>query len=355
MDIFDQRTIRILSTCLLFAIVLGFIYTARNTLIAFTFAIFFAYLLEPVVDYFQRFFKTRGRSIAAVYCALLIAVTIFFAIAGPRVVDQGRKLATALPGLSQKIGSGELVQQVGAERGWSYERRIQLQQALAKYRGNIIEYGTRIGKRVAELATNIWWLVLIPILGLFFLKDGRSFGEALVQIAGRGANRELVRRLLADVNLMLGAYIRAQLILAALSVVVYTIVLEIMRVPYALALGPAAGVLEFVPVVGPLVGAGSILLIAFLSNYGHLLLLLIFFGVWRLLQDYVNSPRIMGRELELHPLAAIFGVLAGGEIGGVVGVFLSIPLMATLRIAWRNLRLRGAQVELPPDSGAEIH
>ncbi|HEX6467391.1 MAG TPA: AI-2E family transporter [Terriglobales bacterium] len=340
MDIFDQRTIRILNTCLLFAVVLGFIYAARSTLIAFTFAIFFAYLLEPVVDYLQRFLKTRGRSITAVYCALLVAVTIFFFLVGPKVVDQGRKLSNALPSLSERIGSGELVQQVGAQRGWSYERRIQLQQALAKYRGVITDYAERAGKRVAELATNIWWLILIPILALFFLKDGKTFGNALVQIADRGPNQDLVRRLLADVNLMLGAYIRAQLILAALSVVVYTVVLEIMGVQYALALGPAAGILEFIPVVGPLLGAACILLIAFLTNYPHLLLLALFFGVWRLLQDYVNSPRIMGKELELHPLAAIFGVLAGGEIGGVVGVFLSIPLMATLRIVWRNVRLR---------------
>jgi predicted PurR-regulated permease PerM len=67
--------------------------------------------------------------------------------------------------------------------------------------------------------------------------------------------------------------------------------------------------------------------------------LLVFLAGWRLVQDYVTSPRIMGRSVELHPLAAIFGVLAGGEIAGVLGVFLSIPVMASLRIVARRWRV----------------
>jgi predicted PurR-regulated permease PerM len=66
---------------------------------------------------------------------------------------------------------------------------------------------------------------------------------------------------------------------------------------------------------------------------------LLFLGVWRLIQDYAVSPRIMGKSMELHPLAAIFGVLAGAEIAGVLGVYLSIPVMASLRIVWRRWRL----------------
>jgi predicted PurR-regulated permease PerM len=112
-----------------------------------------------------------------------------------------------------------------------------------------------------------------------------------------------------------------------------------MRVPYALVLGTAGGIMEFIPVVGPLVAAVLIVGVALLTSYPHWLVLLIFLGVWRLIQDYVVSPRIMGKSMELHPLAAIFGVLAGGEIAGVLGIYLSIPVMAGLRIVWRRWRL----------------
>ena len=81
------------------------------------------------------------------------------------------------------------------------------------------------------------------------------------------------------------------------------------------------------------------LAVALLSGYNHMWLLLIFLLLWRGIQDYVTSPRILGSTLELHPLAVLFGVLAGGEVAGVIGVFLSIPVLATLRILWHTWML----------------
>jgi predicted PurR-regulated permease PerM len=153
---------------------------------------------------------------------------------------------------------------------------------------------------------------------------------------------------------MLASYIRAQLTLAAISLVVYTVVLSVMRVPYAFVLGVIGGMLEFIPIVGPLIAAASILGVAFLSRYPHLLLVVIFLGLWRLIQDYVNSPRIMGSRVELHPLAALFGVLAGAEIAGVVGVYLSIPAIATLRIIWRRWQRYEQQQQTPPVNPTDL-
>jgi predicted PurR-regulated permease PerM len=135
---------------------------------------------------------------------------------------------------------------------------------------------------------------------------------------------------------MLAHFIRAQLIMAALSLVVYISALSLLRVPYAVVLGTLGGVMEFIPMVGPLVAAIAIVGVGFLSNYAHLIVLVIFLGVWRLIQDYFNSPRVMGGKLEMHPLAAIFAVLVGGEIAGVIGVYLSIPIIAALRILWKR-------------------
>src|SRR6185369_8467037 len=158
--------------------------------------------------------------------------------------------------------------------------------------------------------------------------------------------------ILDDLHLMLASFIRAQLILAGISLVVYTVVLAVLRVPYSFVLGAVGGMMEFIPVVGPLVAAMSILGVSFLSNYPHLLLVAIFLGVWRLIQDYVVSPRVMGGRVELHPVAALFGVLVGAEIAGVVGVYLSIPIIATLRILWRRWQryeqVRQAGVDVSP-------
>jgi predicted PurR-regulated permease PerM len=133
-----------------------------------------------------------------------------------------------------------------------------------------------------------------------------------------------------------------------LSLVVYISFMEATSVPYALVLGTAGGVMEFIPVVGPLVAGVVILAVALLMSYPHWLMLLCFLVAWRLIQDYVVSPRIMGGSMELHPLAAIFGVLAGAEIAGVLGVYLSIPVMASLRIVWRRWRLYAEKKRFGP-------
>ena len=97
--------------------------------------------------------------------------------------------------------------------------------------------------------------------------------------------------------------------------------------------------MEFIPLVGPLVTAVLMISVALLSGYPHWAVLIVFLAAWRMVQDYAVAPRVMGQSVELHPLGAIFGVLAGGEIAGVLGIYLSIPVMASLRIVWRRWRL----------------
>src|SRR5207302_9595575 len=129
----------------------------------------------------------------------------------------------------------------------------------------------------------------------------------------------------------------------------------VIGVPYALVLGTIGGVLEFIPVVGPMAGALAIVTVALLMSYKHWLILIIFLGIWRLIQDYVSSPRIMGESMELHPLAALFGVVAGGEVAGILGIYLSIPVMAGLRIVFRRWRLYAEKRKFGPLTEYPFH
>ena len=106
--------------------------------------------------------------------------------------------------------------------------------------------------------------------------------------------KKTLRGIVGDVNVMLGSYIRAQLMLASLTLVAYTVVLSILHLRYAFILGPLAGIFEFVPVVGPAVAAIIVFVIAVLTSYPHLIWLVVFLGIWRLVQDYINAPHIMG-------------------------------------------------------------
>ena len=348
----DPKTARILCTALIFVVVLAFLRGARETLTLFLFAILFAYFVEPLVARLERPLRGRIKAIAAVYVILIGVVVGLGFIVGPRIADEAKSLGTSLPSLLDKMGSGQLVSQVGQRHGWSQARQDQIQSFFVSHRDDILNYGKIIGAKLAEPAQKVWWLILIPILSLFFLKDGRLMAEDLVGIGRAPEDRLAIRGIVADVNVMLGSYIRAQLILACLTLVIYTLVLSLMRVPYAFILGPLAGIFEFVPVVGPAVAAVTVLVIAVLTSYPHVVGLVIFLGIWRLLQDYVNGPRIMGASLEISPVVQIFSVLAGGEIAGVVGALISVPTLAILRILWRRMDSHDAVIAPTVRTGA---
>jgi predicted PurR-regulated permease PerM len=344
----DSRTARALITVLLFALGLGFLYVARVTLIAFLFAIFFAYLMSPLVNRLEKLLRGRDRAIAVIYILLLTLVVVFLFAVGPKVTHEGARLGQSLPSLLTRFSSGEIARQLGEEHGWN-RTSIQLMQSfLASHSDEITVLAQRIGLRIADVAKQAWLFFVVPLLSIFFLRDGRIFSGFLLSSVQSRPQREFLENVLNDLNQMLAHFIRAQLSLAALTLVVYSVALAVMRVPYALVLGTLGGVFEFVPVVGPLAAALTIVGVALLMSYPHWLVLVVFLGIWRLLQDYVSSPRIMGESMELHPLAAIFGVMAGGEVAGILGIYLSIPVMASLRIVFRRWRLYAEKKKFGP-------
>jgi predicted PurR-regulated permease PerM len=103
-----------------------------------------------------------------------------------------------------------------------------------------------------------------------------------------------------------------------------------------LALEGLAGMLEFIPIAGWTMAATTITSFGVITR-SHWIWMLGLLGIWRVVMDYAISPRVMGHQLEIHPLLAIFTVMAGGAVGGIAGIYLSIPLVATLRVLWRRL------------------
>lgn len=339
--LWDAKTARVLFTGLLFVLLLAFLHGARETLTLFLFAILFAYFLAPPVGKLEHPLRGRGRAILVVYLVLGMVLAGLGLLIGPKIADEAKDLTASLPSLLDRIGSGQLVTQFGQDHHWNASRIQQIQGFLVSHRTNLLDYGKAAGAKLAAPAQKIWWLILIPILSLFFLNDGEGIAKSTIEMGRSDQEKGLISGLLNDVNVMLGSYIRSQVILAGLTLVAYTLVLSLMRVPYAFILGPVAGFLEFIPVVGPAIAAVSVLLIAVLAGYSHAVWLVVFLGVWRLTQDYVNAPRIMGKSLEINPLLQIFSVLAGAEIAGVVGALISVPVVAILRILGRRAMAHG--------------
>jgi predicted PurR-regulated permease PerM len=349
--ILDPRTTAVARTVAIFILIAAFFWGARDTIVAFIFAIFFAYVFEPPVSWLEKRQKnsrrSRGLAIAEVYLILAMACTAIAFGAGPHIAAEGRQLISAAPSLLDKLGSGRIVHEIGANRGWSYETEIRVEHFVRLHRTQILDFVQRIGMRVGTLFANVFWLALIPILAIFFLKEGKQMAEGFLRgVVLAPKARSFLRATLRDINEMAAHFIRAQLTLAAFSMIAYTAVLGLASVQYGVILGVFAGILEFVPIIGPLLGAVSILAVAYLTGFHYIWLLVLFLGGWRVMQDYVNSPLIMHRSVKLHPLGVIFAVLAGGEIAGFVGVYLSIPLASALQIFWRRWRMYYEEEEM---------
>src|SRR5664279_2434018 len=333
MSIFDVHTARVLATIGAVIAVVALLYGVRNTLVVMLFAVLFAYLLEPVVRRIEGSVLARGSrwlAILETYLAIGFSLTALGIVFGPKLMEEARLLSLLLPGFLEKVTTGKIVWQFGSRYGWSYDTQTKLEQLIAAHQSEILTWSGRAGAAVARALPNVIWIVLVPILAIFFLHDGRLFSARILRAIGEGNPRLFLREIMVDLDEMLAHFIRAQLTMAGISLVAYSVVFTVLRFPYALVLGVAAGAMEFIPVVGPLLAAVAIVVVGILSGYPHVWAIILFLAIWRVIQDYVVSPRVLGGTLKLHPLAAIAAVLMGGELGGILGVYLSIPIAATI-------------------------
>ena len=332
----DRRTSNIVLTILLFSALLAIMYLARRTIVIFIFAIEFAYLLEPFVEFLQRhapFYRNlRGPHIVTAYLSVLIVLAIVAHGVAPGLSRHAGTLFREAPKLVDGLSTGEVATRLASRYQWTDEQELRARTFLLKHREDIQGI---IGSLERQTTTLIGALFVIPILAIFFLSSGAQLADETIRLFAPRENYAAARSLADQLNNMLRSYIRAKVILCGLSFLYCSAALLVLGFPYAVTLGFAAGVLEFIPVAGWMIAATTIVTVGVLTN-SHWIWMAALLGLWRILMDYWIAPRIVGHELEFHPLLAIFAVMLGGEIGGIVGIYLSIPLVAALRVIWKT-------------------
>jgi predicted PurR-regulated permease PerM len=182
------------------------------------------------------------------------------------------------------------------------------------------------------------WLILVPVISFFMLKDASSFGEAFVESMPNEKLKKRVRWMLLDMSKTIALYIRAQITACIVVGVLVTIGLAILGVPYTVVLGVVAAVLEFIPLAGPLIAAVIIISLTGIYSLKTALIVAIFLLVLRLVQDYVIYPRIIGEGIHMPPFLVIMAILAGAEIAGLLGIFFSIPVAGLILVVFHHYR-----------------
>jgi predicted PurR-regulated permease PerM len=332
----DRRTVDILLTILLFAVVLATVYVARGVLIVFAFAILLAYLIDPVVRFLQDhalFFRNlRGPHVLEAYLAFLLCLGFATHALVPRLTSVKGKVFETAPALLGGLSTGEIAESVGRKYHWDEAEISRLRQFLIEHRDFTLEL-VRSAERFTSNALAA--TIVIPVLAIFFLAEGRRMADALIQLFVSGNSQQEVRDIADGLNVGLKRYIRAKVILAGWSFAFYTAAMLLARFPHAVALGVLGGALEFVPVAGWMSSAAVILTVGFLTH-SHWIWMAALLGLWRLIMDYFISPHVVGHNLEIHPLLVIFAVMVGAKIDGIVGIYLSIPLIVVVRVLWEQ-------------------
>jgi predicted PurR-regulated permease PerM len=346
--------LRIIGLLLAVAALLWVIYKLTAVLLLLVLSIFFAYLVAPLVDIVERPVRLGGRivrmprglAIAVVYLFLFMTVGAGIYFLAPQLAAQFPEFKQQAVGYYKSISSA-------SDRINQYFTQHRMPAGVVKAVNDSLLSVIAKGGEVASLALEhalgwiifLPWLVLIPILGFFLLKDADSFRRSALAMLPRGRLRWRGDEFFEDINSTLAAYIRAQLTACFVIGAICSIGFALIGFPSPLVLGMLAGMFEFVPLVGPLSVAIVVALLALLqSGLGMAFVVLLFLGVLRVVQDYVIYPRIIGRGIHLHPLAVILAILAGAEIAGVAGIFLAIPAIAILTVSYRHwLEHRGSE------------
>ena len=298
-------------------------YAVGTLIVALIFSVLFAYLVAPLVAFVRRRLHVpEGAAIGIAYLLVFGAIALAIALFAPYIVDAVKQVPEQL-----QSAAG---QPLNAASKWLHlpgASASMIDHAVTAATGGIGSALERVGAILVHAASYLPWLVLIPILAFFRLYDARDMKRSAIAALPARWQAD-APELLACIDKALAAYVRAQLAACFIVGVIVGIGLFALGVPFAALLGLAAGIAEFIPLVGPL--AIAILAAGVAGVHAPLLAVwvLVFLGVLRVLQDYVIYPRLISSGVHMHPFAVILAVLAGAEIGGVIGVLLSVPALA---------------------------
>jgi predicted PurR-regulated permease PerM len=186
-------------------------------------------------------------------------------------------------------------------------------------------------QRITGWISSLVLLIVIPVLTFYFLKDGDKICASIRKMIPPGS-RHRIFPVARDIDGVLGGFIRGQLIIAAFVGVTSIIALLLIGVDYAILIGVIAGIANIVPYLGPIIGGSLAVLFALLiSPFRALLVIVVFIGIQQI-EGNILEPIIFGNQVGLHPVLVVLALLAGGSLGGILGLLIAVPTAAVIRV-----------------------
>lgn len=324
-----------------------------------------AFILNPLIVYVnQRTRISRGWVILIIYVLLAVALVWLFVAIGVAGYEQASDFITLVPDLIDQLL--DLLQRVGQPREpivifeqFSIDP-LELpwdsitNQVLSLVEPTLSTSGQFLGQLAGTTIRLVGNFLFVFVISIYLAVEFPHFGRHLDGVASQAGYSEDAKRLSKKLGQIWDAFLRGQVLLGLVIFVVVWIGLTLIGVRNSLTLGLLSGLLEFIPTLGPVIGTGVAMIVAFfqpsnpwgLESWQFALLVLAFMVIVQQIENNILVPRIVGGALDLHPLLVLIGVLMGASLAGILGAILAAPILASLKLlgiyTWRKL------FDLPP-------
>lgn len=340
----SDSTSRTLVTLVLLALVGWAIWLVRDILPPFLIAFALALLLDPLLDRMQRLGVPRGLAVALTFVAFLALFVAFVALVVPRIFSQVGELVGNVDtyGLNlQRSIDTWADQNAGTLRALNLPQNVA--ELVRRNQGKITEY-VQVGlqRLIAAMQSSVGalgWILVVPIVTLYLLMDLDSLRARLLHLVA-APHREMVAELAAKVGGVFAAYLRGLLLIcASYGLIVYLVLVLVFDLRYSLILGVLGGVLYAVPYLGQLTLLVVCCTVAWVTNRGGLTIALVAGSLVLIGQlfDQLITPRVIGRQVGLHPVLGLFALMVGGNLFGLAGMVVAVPVAAAVRVVLIHL------------------
>ncbi len=323
-----------------------------------------AYLFHPVASFFHRRLRfSWNASVAVIYLVIILLLLALLTLGGVGLVQQVQSVVTivqdgiaAVPGLVEQFSG-----QVYAIGPFKIDfRSIDLdsvsRQLLSLVQPVLSRTGTLVGAVAGGAANFLGWSLFVILVSYFVLAESGGLRDRIITVEFPGYAQDF-ERLSRDLGRIWNAFLRGQIIIFFLAVLLYSILLSILGVHYALSLALLAGLARFVPYIGPAINWLVLIIVAYfqtfklfdLSPLSYTLLVVIIALTVDQIFDNIVSPRILSSALKVHPAAVLVAAIIAANLVGLLGVVIAAPILATVALFWRYTMRKMLDVDPWPE------
>ncbi|AZR96840.1 hypothetical protein XK27_05220 [Streptococcus suis] len=294
------------------------------------------YLLNPLVDWMEKHKISRTVGISILFVLISLLIIWGLAVAIPSIQEQVTSFAQNLPSNIQKI-EGQVTSLLQDQRFEQF--RPTALELINKVNDQAVAYAQKFSTSAVNWASNlistasqiIVAVLIMPFILFYLLRDGQYLNKHITQYLPTKW-REPIGTVLSDVNGQLSNYVRGQVTVAIIVALMFSVMFSIIGLSYPITLGVMAGFLNLIPYLGSFLAMIPAVILGLIAGPIMLIKVLVVFMIEQTIEGRFVTPLIIGSSLSIHPITILFVLLTAGQMYGVLGVLLGIPIYASIKV-----------------------